>query len=461
MHLTTYRLMIVLLVLGLATTLMSTTSVRAIAPTEKFVEIYSSEFHPNPYPQSGIVAQGTYDIMRQGNDSNCDFIALRNGIQNIGGSGNTAYWEARTLITQSPRDYHEGFYTLQGPNGSDKPFSIDNLGAAPEAFVGVYQALGYNATLLATSPNTVDMAFTQTIVDRLLSNPYGTFAHLWITPRSYDARARTIWVPETGEAVSMLYPYHEVVAFIDPSTPEEVIILDGLVGYPFTISIDRLAFWMRGFNKVLVVSREDGQLIDHQRYEIQERGRPYVANRLGGAYLRAARAAFGPSYTLWGEALGQPLRWQDEHGLKVVLPGKYIHYERIDEGPVTMSLLGVRMGLDLEAAEILAPRTIRPWEERQLVNGIRQWVITTFGSEQQFQEVFGNVLTDEVWISQAQMQQSVLRNQPHDIVHQSPGDGFIVVLAERAMIAWSPQHGTFLLPLGQIYDTELQRAIAN
>ncbi|MFD3167134.1 hypothetical protein [Herpetosiphon sp. NSE202] len=419
--------------------------------------IYGPTFQPPGIAPSAM--QQTYDIRLQGNDSNCDFIALRNGIQNIGGAGDAAYATARTMISQSPRDYYEGFYTLKGPNGSDQRFSLDNLGAAAAAFIGVYQALGYNALLLMAEPDQRDYSFAQSIVDQLLKNPHASFAHAWITPREYRRNARNIVVPETNETVAMLYPYHEVAVFVDPRTPQQVIILDGLVGYPFALTLDTFADWLRGFNSVIMVSAEAGSIADHQRYQFAARTAPYVANRLGGPYLYAARKAFGSDYLQWGEVLGQPFRWHDQQLTKVVLPGTYVHYERVEAGPITLALLGTRMGYDLEAAGILPIGTIRPWEKTVLVNGIREWVIASFGSEQHFLAVFGNVLTQEIWLSQATMQQYVLRNIPNQRVDQNGIDGYIIVLTERAMIAWNAQQGTFLIPLGQIYDHELQRML--
>ncbi|XSG77106.1 hypothetical protein ACP8Y2_08850 [Herpetosiphon llansteffanensis] len=419
--------------------------------------IYGPTFQPRGIAPSAM--QQTYDIRLQGNDSNCDFIALRNGIQNIGGAGDAAYATARTMISQSPRDYYEGFYTLKGPNGSDQRFSLDNLGAAAAAFIGVYQALGYNAMLLMAEPDQLDYSFAQSIVDQLLKNPRGSFAHVWITPRDYTRNARNVVVPETNETVAMLYPYHEVAVFADPSTPNQVIILDGLVGYPFALALETFAHWLRGFNSVIVVSAEAGSIVDHQRYQFTARTAPYVANRLGGPYLHAARMAFGRDYLLWGEVIGQAFRWHDQQLTKVVLPGTYIHYERIEAGPITLALLGTRMGYDLEAAGILPTGTIRPWEDTALVNGIREWVIANFGSERQFLQVFGNVLTQEIWLSQATIQQHVMRNIPNALVDNVGIDGCIIVLTERAMIAWNAQQGTFLIPLGQIYDRELQRTL--
>lgn len=240
-----------------------------------------------------------YRVRYQGNDSNCDYVAVANGVQNVGGDGEQAYWAARTLVPQGPRDFKEAFYTLLGPNGSDQRFSLNNLGAAPEAFVGVYETLGYNAVMLAATPDGVDLDFARAMRDRLVADPERSFAHLWITPRPYQARARMLRVAETGEEVALLYPYHEVTAMAS-ANPEELVILDGRVGQPYRLPLEQVAYQLRGFNRVLVVSRNDGSLEDHQRFQVGQEGRPYVTAALGGAYLTAARMWWGGGYQTWG-----------------------------------------------------------------------------------------------------------------------------------------------------------------
>lgn len=394
-----------------------------------------------------------YTIRRQGNDSNCEYIAVSNGIQNTGGDGARAYQRARELVPQGVFDYHEGFYTLYGANGSDRPFSINNLGAAPEAFVGVYEALGYEALMLGREPGAADRALAQTIYERLAAAPETSFAHLWITPQRYSV-ARRLTVAATDEVVDLIYPYHEVVAMVAPDRPGQVVILDGLIGYPFTISLETLAYQLRGFNKVLLVSASDGSLAEHQRRQATQRGQPYALAPLGGQYLAAARRWWGRSYTEWGAVIGPPFRVAAAPEERVVLPGRFVHYERTGAQPPELALLGVRMGQELEAAGVLPAGTIQPWAARRLQPGMQGWVSAQFGSETAFLAVFGNVLTDEHWLTQAQMQQLVLRGVA---LPQADQPGYVVVLTERAMLAWDEVRGTFMIPLGQIYYEHDQR----
>lgn len=395
----------------------------------------------------------SYVIRRQGNDSNCDYIAVSNGIQNIGGDGAQAYRRARELVPQGVVDYHEGFYTLYGPSGSDRPFSINNLGATPEAFVGVYEALGYDAVMLGRQPGPADRALAQTIYERLAQAPDTSFAHLWITPQRYTV-ARRFTVAATDEVVDLLYPYHEVIAMVAPDRANEVVILDGLVGYPFTISLETLAYQLRGFNKVLLVNATEGSLREHQQRQAGQLGQPYVLAPLGGQYLAAARSWWGRSYQQWGDVIGLPFRVSAAPQPRVVLPGRFVHYERTGAQPPELALLGVRMGHDLEGAGVLPAGTIQPWTARGLPAGMHAWVSAQFGSEAAFSAVFGNVLTGEFWLAQTQMEQVVLRGV---VVPQADQPGYVVVLTERAMLAWDPVHGTFLIPLGQIYYEHDQR----
>lgn len=436
------------------THLSATTTILPKVAANKLHQVYGASFQPQPYYPAPRTAQQAFDIKLQGNTSNCDWLALRNGIHNLGGDGDAAAVIARRLVVQQPRDYKEAFYTLLGPNGSDQPFSLDNLGAAPQAFVGVYQALGYDAVLLTAPAHTVDQEFAQTLRQRLLSEPGASFAHLWITPGNYQSTARRLKVAETGEYTDLLYPYHEVAAFADPNS-NGLIILDSLVGYPYVVSDERLAWWLRGFNSVIVVRASNADLAQHQRDQLAQRDQPYSTPQLGGAYLQAARRMFGQTYQQWGNVIEQPMRIVDEHGTKVVLMGDYIHFERIDDGAVTLALLGVRMGHDLEAAQLLPPNSIQPWQTKLLVNGVREWVIITFGSVEQFQQVFGNVLTDEFWMSSEQFHRLVLAQEPPPAAL----DGYIGVLTERAMITWHPDEGTRLVPLGRIYAERLRTTL--
>lgn len=408
---------------------------------------------------STVAAQeGTraYSIMRQGNDSNCDYIAVANGIQNIGGDGEWAYWAARSLVPQQPRDFREAYYTLLGPNGSDHPFSLDNLGAAPEAFLGMYETLGYNAVFLESTPHVVDIEFARAIRDRLAADPDHTFAHLWTTPHSYNAHSRQLHIAETNEYVNLLYPYHEVAAMAAPGS-DDVIILDGLVGHPYRLSLHDLAYQLRGFNRVIVVSSHTGSEEDHQRFQLQQRGQPYVSAPLGGLYLTTARALWGSSYHHWGRAIAQPYRMSADGTTRTILPGEYVHYERVTEHSVSLALLGVRMGHDLINAGVLPPEEMRLWEELTLPEGMQLWAQGHFGTAERFHHIFGRTITREFWLSHEQMQTYVLRGAPAQQIEQSAQPGYICVLTERALIAWDEQHGTFMLPLGRVYYEQLRR----
>lgn len=416
----------------------------------------AAAFVPAEYTAAAYTGARPYVIRRQGNDSNCDYIAVSNGIQNIGGDGALAYQRARALVPQGVFDYHEGFYTVYGPNGSDRPFSINNLGAAPEAFVGVYEALGYDAVMLGSQAGRADRGLAQALYDRLAQAPETSFAHLWITPRGY-AVARRFTVDATGEVVDLIYPYHEVVAMVAPERPNEVVILDGLVGQPFTMSLDALAHQLRAFNKLLVVSAGSATLVDHQRSQAAQTGQPYVLAPLGGQYLAVARQLWGPQYGQWGAVIGQPFRVAVEGDTTVVLPGTYVHYERAGAQRPTLALLGTRMGHELEAAGVLATGTIQPWIDQPLPAAMQHWVVERFGSEAAFSAAFGKPLTAEVWISQDQMQQLVLRGVA---LPQADQAGYAVVLTERAMLAWDAVHGTFMIPLGTIFYAQHQRDTA-
>lgn len=389
-------------------------------------------------------------VRRQGRDSNCDFIAVANGIQAIGGDGEAAYAQSRALIPQGPFDYREGYYTLLGPNGSDRPFTLDNLGAAPEAFLGVYEALGYDATLLAAPPDVVDLEFARTLRERLAAAPDTTFAHLWITPRDYNPRARILSLPATGERVALLYPYHEVAVLADPLDPNRLIVLDGLIGYPVTRSLQEIAYQLRGFNKLLIVQPSAATLEQHQRAQIAATTQPYAVVGLGGAYLSMARDTWGPSYGHWGRVIGPPLRMQSGAGVVVRLPGEYVLYERGPHG-VGLAALGAWMRDGLAARGLLPPDHQRT---EPLRNGLQHWVEREFGSVERFHAIYGPPLTGEFWLTPEAMRDSVLRRADHPLIQS--GSGYVAVITERAMLVWSPEQGTTLVPLGLIFYDELR-----
>ncbi len=425
---------------------------QVVAQPDLVRSVYGETFTPQPYRSvESFHTLQAYQITPQGNDSNCDFLAVANGIQNIGGDGIQAYWMARALVPQQPRDYKEAYYTLLGAQGSDQRFSLDNLGAAPEAFVGVYEAMGYNAVMMGTTPHTVDVAFARAIYDRLATQPTLAFAHLWITPRPYNPQARILEVTETGEHVDLLYPYHEVAAMVTPDQPDRVVILDGLVGYPFTVSLDELASYVRGFNRVIVVSTTIGGLAEHQQAQRSVRGQPYVQPTLGAAFLRTARQTWGPAYQQWGQAVGQPFRSSDGDNPTVVLPGQYVWYERVGNGDATLAPLGAWMWQDLHQAGIIQSAWPEPGQEPPLVNGMHAWVVGQFGSEAQFTLAFGRVLSQEFWVSHDHMQSLILRGMPFALVDTYPDQGYVCVVTERSVLVWSAQQGVFMLPLGQIY----------
>lgn len=418
----------------------------SVAAHEHMRAFYGSLLAPLPAQRDA----GAITIRRQGNDSNCDFVAVANGVQAIGGHGDEAYAQARTLVRQGPLDYREGFYTLLGPNGSDRPFSLDNLGAAPEAFLGVYEALGYDATLLAAPPDTINLDFARAVRERLAAAPATSFAHLWITPRAYNPRARTITVPQTGERVPLLYPYHEVAALADPHNPERVIVLDGLIGYPVTLSLDQLAHQLRGFNKLLIVQQSDASPEQHQRAQIVATTQPFAVVGLGGAFLGAARETWGPSYHSWGRVIGPPLRTQNGAERIIRLPGEYVLYER-GAGGVTMAALGSWMRDALVSRAVLASEQ-RP---EALRNGLRGWAESEFGSLERFHAIYGQPLTGEFWLTPEALREVVLRGADHPLA-QANASGYVAVITERAMLVWSAEHGTAMVPLGLVFYSELR-----
>lgn len=402
-----------------------------------------------------------YFIRRQGNDSNCDFITFSNGVANTGGDGEHAFWFSRAFIPQDARDFKEGYYTLLGPDGSDQPFSIDNLGAAPEAFVGAYEAYGYNAVSMASTPGTTDVDFVRAIYDRLRVDPAGVFAHIWITPRQYTDEAlytRTITVTETGETVRLPNNYHEFNIMAAPDRADYVLVLDGLVGYPYAQSLEDLAVRMRGFNRAIVVSRNDGDVTDHQRFQMAQMGQPYVDHPLGGMYLRLARLLWGPAYRTWGGLIALPLAAPDADGNKVIAFSAYVQYERmVDSHDVQLAALGWRMHYDLQQAGILAPAASHTGHS--LPAEMQPWIAEQFGSVAQFQAVFGQPIRAAFWVSPDQMKQTILNGAAHPVVDAGRADGYIVVLTGRAMVAWHPETNAFLVPLGQIYYERLKAAV--
>jgi hypothetical protein len=396
-----------------------------------------------------------YAVRPQGNDSNCDFIAAANGVQAIGGNGEEAYLRSRQLVAQGPFDYREGFYTLYGPAGSDQPFSLNNLGAAPEAFIGVYEALGYNATLLAAPPGAPDATFARAIRDQLLRAPGMAFAHLWITPHTYNPRARLLTVAATGEQAPLLYPYHEVAAVIDPLAPDRVIILDGLIGYPIAIDLDRLAYQLRGFNKAIVVQRSEAGSSDHLVAQIASTTQPYAVVGLGGAFLTMARQTWESAYPTWGRVIGPPLRMHHGDEIVVRLPGEYVLYERSSAGGVGLAQLGVWMRDGLVAQGLIEPERLRP---APLHNALREWVVVQFGSGERFHAIYGAPLTEEIWLTPEMLRGAVLRGSDHPLAHES-ASGYIIVITERALLVWSPEHGSGLAPLGRIFYQELRTSL--
>ncbi|HEY0734813.1 MAG TPA: hypothetical protein VGD69_07880 [Herpetosiphonaceae bacterium] len=438
-------------ILGITPRAQATARSHAFVNSAKRQLIYGDGFRPQRYVGSARWLAGRQYVIRpQGNTSNCDYLAVYHGVQNTGGDGQLAYNLTRALVPQRPRDFKESFYTLRGPNGSDLPFSLNNLGAAPEAFVGVYEALGYNAVLLATQPGTANLEFVRAIRDRLAEQPERSFAHLWITPRNYGA-PRRLRIEETGESVDLIYPYHEVTAMLDPVQPERLVILDGIVGYPFTLPLATIAQQVRGFSRAFVVSAGQGSLVEHQRFQAAQQGRPFVTPTLGGAFLYTARQLWGPSYATWGQVIGAPFRVDAGSETRVVLPGAYVHYERVNANDAGLASLGLRMGFELEQAGVLPPNTIQAQGDHRLINAAHSWAIEQFGSVERFTAAFGRPLTGELWIGQEAMRQHVLRGVYFPPVTESSQPGYVAVFTERALLIWDAQHGVSLIPLGWIY----------
>ena len=390
------------------------------------------------------VSQPPSLFMHQGNDSNCDYIAVANGVHAIGGDGEQAYWKSRELVPQLPRDFHEVYYTLAGPDGSDQPFTPDNLGAAPEAFIGVYEAMGYNAVFLSATPGEVDLDFVRAIRDRLVANPQGTFVHLWTVGSSYNPQARVFEVAETGEQVPFPYPYHEVAA-VAAADPHHLIFLDGLAAQPYALRLEDVAYQLRAFNRAIVVSRNDGSLQDHQRFQVSQAGMPYVESVLGGLYLMKARQSWGANYRQWGKVIALPFRTSEGGDARVVVPGEYVMYERAGSGAVTLALLGRSLADVFVQAEVLSDDLLADAGEEPLTGGIRQWVEAQFGSVEQFEAVFGKPLTGEFGMSREQMAKVIPPS-----VWQPAAPYIVGVLTERALLVWDEQHGGSLVPLGRL-----------
>jgi len=390
-----------------------------------------------------------YQIMPQGEDSNCDYIAVANGVQNTGGDGAWAYRRAREFIPQSPREFKEGFYSVLGPNGSDLQATMDNIGTAPEAFVGFYEANGYNAVSMATPPGEPDLAFVKAIYERLAADPDKTFAALYIysNNRDYGFRSRTVTVPETGERVEIPYLYHVVAGVVDPNLPNRIIILDGITRFPFAMTLEDLAYKIRGYNRVVVASRQTASLQAHQSFQLEQLGKPYVDTPLGGLYLRKAREVWGKAYGTWGKVIALPLKVSEGLTGTVALFGEYVQYEREGAGEPTLVPLGRQVAAELMREGLLKEEGLA--QKQPLVAGQQSWVVDQFGSLEQFFTAFGQPLTGEFWLSTAQLQANVLHKQPHPLVDSSRKDGYVCTLTERGMLAWNGQTGFFLVPLGR------------
>jgi hypothetical protein len=391
-----------------------------------------------------------YTVRPQGNDSNCDFNTAANGIQNIGGDGEATYWRTRQLVVQAPLDYREGFYTLAGANGSDRPYSLDNLGTAPEAFVGVYEQLGYDSVLLASVPHQTDHTFTRALRDQLATAPERSFAHIWVTYLPYNAQARTITVANTGERVDLLYPYHEVAIMADTSDSDRVVVLDGLVGYPYSITLDRLAQQLRGFNQAVLVRRSEGNEATHIAAQIAGLQQPYATIRLGGAFLRAARALWGASYQQWGQVISPPLRMWNGQETVVRQAGDFVLYEWGSQG-VHLAALGVWARDAIAALGVLPPDTAAA----PLQNAMHEWAVKHFGSVEHFHSIYGPPISSEFWVSAQVLRETVLHGVQPDMI---PDAGALVVLTERSALIWTPELGTQMVPLGAAYYQFLRKA---
>ncbi|NJP05750.1 MAG: hypothetical protein HC837_09080 [Chloroflexaceae bacterium] len=428
----------------------------------KFAVVYgpNATFEPLTSVQEGLALRD-YVVRRQLNDSNCDYIAASNGIANIGGDGEAAFWLTRQLVPQDDRDFREVYHTKLGPNGSDQPFTPDNLGTAPEAFVGVYEAMGYNVVSMSAPPGSARLDFVQALRDRLFTAPGASFAHIWIVTGDYNPQARIFTVAETGEQVSLPYPYHEVTLMADPTQPEGLVVLDGLVGYPYVIGLAELAGLMQPFNRVVVVQRNDGGLAEHQRFQVSQMGQPFVDHPLGAGFLRAARAFWGPDYRTWGTPIGLPLRMNVGSTNKVVLFSDYVQYERVHAGSVTLAPLGQHKALELVGSGVLSQTEVMGEDAPPLPEGMRFWVEAHFGSVEQFHHVFGRPITGELWLSAETMEQAILRGWSFAPLQPAVDEGYVVVFTEAALLGWHPNHGTFVVPLGRVFYQQLLEQLAS
>ncbi len=410
------------------------------------------------------LALPSYYLMRQGNDSNCDFIAFTNITVNIGGNDPTdAFRFSRQFVPQDARDYREVYYTKLGPNGSDQPFTPNNLGAAPEAFVGAYEAYGYNTAMMAAAPGEASPQLIQALYDRLVQDPGRVAAHIWINAPNYDPATlfrNTITVPETGEQVRLPFPYHEVMAVAAPDAPGEIVILDGVVGYPYTISLQDLTQRVRAFNRFIVVSRNDGSIADHQRAQMLQMGQPFVDHPLGGLYLRTARGLWGANYLQWGNLIAPPMRMPDADADTVVAFSEYVAFERtVLSHDVQLAPLGWRMAYDIGGTGWISGDSIRVRGDSELRPEMMTWIDATFGGADTFYRAFGRPITDEFWASPDMVKNVILQGIAHPAVDSGLADGYSVVVTERAVVAWHPATGAFLLPLGRIYHEQLKQEL--
>ncbi len=232
-----------------------------------------------------------------------------------------------------------------------------------------------------------------------------------------------------------------------------MIILDGLIGYPVTITIDQLAQRLRGFNSVVLVQGGSTASEAHLQAQLTFMRQPYATATLGGAFLRHACQTWGASYTTWGRVLSGPLRMWNGAETVVRLPGEYILYESGQTG-IHLAALGQAMRDRLLSRGLLPAEHNHPAELR---NALREWVIQQFGSLEHFQEIYGTPLTDEFWLAPETLRSTVLPGIDHPLT-TLPSSGYVAILTERAMIVWSAERGVAMVPLGQAYLFELQQA---
>lgn len=239
-----------------------------------------------------------------------------------------------------------------------------------------------------------------------------------------------------------------------PQSPDRLIVLDGLIGYPVSIALSDLAHQLRGFNKLIIVRRSGSSADEHLAAQLHGSAQPYAVVGLGGAFLSTARQLWGPAYAQWGRVVGPPMRVHNRVEMVVQLPGEYVLYERGSAG-VALANLGSWMRDSLVAQNVLEPEQLQPTELR---NGLRDGAVSHAGSLERFHALYGATLTDEVWMAPETFRSTVLRGAEHPLSHV-PASGYIVVITERAMLAWSPEQGTTLVPLGLIYLNDVRRRL--